>query len=128
MSDPAAIRQNIDIIEEAYEFMLAYAAQGRVDEGAGPEGTHIRTFLERFSEAAAGLNDQIPALIDAEDADGTAMLAAFRRDSDTILSVLALLLGRGNVSSEMIDNTNGLITMRSYLTNLFFIDKVMMVG
>jgi hypothetical protein len=26
-------------------------------------------------------------------------------------------------TSEMIDNTNGLIVMRSYLTTLFFIDK-----
>jgi hypothetical protein len=128
MSDHAAVRQNIDLIEEAYEFMLAYAAQGRVDEGAGPDGTHIRTFLERFAEGVAGLKGQISELIEAEDADGAAMLVAFQRDSDTIQSVLALLLGRSNISSEMIDNSNGLIAMRSYLTNLFFIDKVLMVA
>ena len=125
MSDVAAIRENLEIVEEAYEFMLAYAAQGRADEGAGPDGAHIRTFVERFANAAAAMVPQIRALIEADKADGTAMAGSFNRDSDTVLSALRLLLGRDNISSEMIDNTNGLIVMRSYLTTLFFIDKVL---
>lgn len=56
-----------------------------------------------------------------------ALLDSFQRDSDTILSILRLLLARDNISSEMVDNTNGLIVMRSYLTTLFFIDKVIIV-
>lgn len=123
MTDPAAIRQNIEIVEEAYEFMLAYAAQGRVEEGAGPDGTHIRTFLKRFAEAAGDIGSQAKAVIAGENSDGDALLDSFQRDSDTVLSVLRLLLGRDNITSEMVDNTNGLIVMRSYLTTLFFIDK-----
>ena len=127
MTDPAAIRQNIEIVEEAYEFMLAYAAQGRMDEGAGADGAHIRTFLGRFAEAAADMSTQTEALMAGENSDGGALLDSFRRDSDTILSILRLLLARDNISSEMVDNTNGLIVMRSYLTTLFFIDKVIVV-
>jgi hypothetical protein len=123
MTDSAAIRQNIEIVEEAYEFMLAYAAQGRAEEGAGPDGAHIRTFLERFAEAAGAMRPQAEALMAGGKSDGGALLDSFQRDSDTVLSVLHLLLGRDNISSEMIDNTNGLIVMRSYLTTLFFIDK-----
>ena len=125
MSDFAAIRQNIDAIEEAYEFMLAYAAQGRVDEGAGPDGAHIRSFLERFAEAAEPLTSHIATLIEKD--AGAALLAKFEEETATILSVLRILLGRDNISSEMVDNTNGLIVMRSYLTTLFFIDKAVMV-
>ena len=51
MTDSSKIRENIELIEEAYEYMLAYAAQGRADEGAGPDGAHIRTFLVQFNEA-----------------------------------------------------------------------------
>ena len=127
MTDSAAIRQNIEIVEEAYEFMLAYAAQGRMDEGAGPDGAHIRTFLERFAEAAADMRTQTEALMAGEKSAGGALLDSFRRDSDTILSVLRLLLAGKNISSEMVDNTNGLIVMRSYLTTVFFIDKVIIV-
>ena len=127
MTDPAAIRQNIEIVEEAYEFMLAYAAQGRAEEGAGPDGAHIRTFLGRFAEAAADMSTQTEALMAGEKSDGGALLDSFQRDSDTVLSVLRLLLAGDNISSEMVDNTNGLIVMRSYLTTLFFIDKVIIV-
>ncbi len=124
MTDSAAIRQNIENIEEAYEFMLAYAAQGRADEGGGSDGAHIRDFMGRFVAAAETLVDQISDTIEREGEVGVAMLAAFRHDSATILSVLRLVLARDNISSEMVDNTNGLISMRAYLTSLFFIDKV----
>jgi len=128
MSDPAAIRQNIENIEEAYEFMLAYAAQGRVEEGAGPDGAHIRAFMERFAAAAEALAGQVGDLAGPLGDTGAAMLDAFQRDSATILSVLRLVLARDNISSEMVDNTNGLIAMRAYLTSLFFIDKVVLAG
>ena len=123
MSESAAIRENIENIEEAYEFMLAYAAQGRADEGAGADGAHIRTFLERFVAAAEALVGQVADVIERDGDTGAAMLAAFRTESATVLSVLRLLLARDNISSEMIDNANGLISMRAYLTSLFFIDK-----
>lgn len=127
MSDSAAIRENIDAIEEAYEFMLAYAAQGRVEEGAGPEGAHIRNFLERFVDAADALTGQISTLLEKDKDAGAALLGSFKQDSATVMSVLRLLLGKQNISSEMVDNSNGLIAMRSYLTTLFFIDKVVIV-
>ena len=43
---PMDLAEAIDVIEETYEFMLAYAAQGRVnDEDTSSAG--IRAFLER---------------------------------------------------------------------------------
>ncbi len=73
------------------------------------------------------MKTQTEAPMAGEKSDGGALLDCFQRDSDTILSVLRLLLARDNISSEMVDNTNGLIVMRSYLTTLFFIDKVIIV-
>ena len=127
MSDPATIREKIDAIEEAYEFMLAYAAQGRVEEGAGPEGAHIRNFLNQFVAAADTLATDVSTLIQNEGEAGAALGTSFNQDSMTVVSVLRILLARKNISSEMVDNTNGMIAMRSYLTALFFIDKVVMV-
>ena len=44
-------------IEESYEFMLAYAAQGlRTEPGAGA-GSQIRTTLSACDKALAGLDD-----------------------------------------------------------------------
>ena len=125
MTDNRKIRENIELIEEAYEYMLAYAAQGRADEGAGPDGAHIRTFLVQFNE---GTNNILAAIngIHAISSDSAAFIEALKSDAATVKSVMSIMLGKDNVSSEMIDNANGLISVRSYLTALFFIDKAVL--
>ena len=125
MTNSTEIRKNIELVEEAYEFMLAYAAQGRTDEGAGPDGAHIRTFLTQFSEATDNIINELDNLTEA---DGTmeTFIKTAKSDADTVKSVLAIMLQKENVSSEMVDNANGLITVRSYLTALFFIDKAVL--
>ena len=116
------IREDIERIEEAYEFMLAYAAQGRVDEGAGPDGAHIRNFLNQFLDASQNIMANIDE-ISAAYKDSDSFIKNFENDGNIMKSVLVMLLQKDNISSEMIDNANGLITVRSYLTSLFFIDK-----
>ena len=44
-----------DAIEEAYEFMLAYAAQGLPHEHGSPSGSQIREFLRTCERALDGL-------------------------------------------------------------------------
>ncbi len=125
MSDPTVIRERIEAIEEAYEFMLAYAAQGRSDEGAGPDGAHIRTFLGQFADAVAAISEQVATLPGSGGkADG--FLRAFEADSETMASVLAMMLARDQITSQVVDNANGLISVRSYLTSLFFLDKAVL--
>ena len=125
MTDKIKIRENIELVEEAYEYMLAYAAQGRADEGAGPDGAHIRTFLVQLNEAT----DNILAVMDdihAISPNSSAFIETLKFDAATVKSVMSIMLGKNNVSSEMIDNANGLISVRSYLTALFFIDKAVL--
>jgi hypothetical protein len=125
MTDSSKIRENIELIEEAYEYMLAYAAQGRADEGAGPDGAHIRTFLVQFNEGTDNILAAING-IHAISPDSDAFIEALKSDAATVKSVMSIMLGKDNVSSEMIDNANGLISVRSYLTALFFIDKAVL--
>ena len=47
-------------------------------------------------------------------------------DAETVKSVMAIMLQKENISSEMVDNANGLITVLFYLTALFFIDKAVL--
>ncbi len=125
MSDAKELRTQIEAVEEAYEFMLAYAAQGRADEGAGPDGAQIREFLRQFDKAVsaiAGMIDTLPGI--AGETAGFA--ASLKKDSETMSSVLKIMLASDNVSSEVIDNANGLIAVRSYLTSLFFLDKAVL--
>ena len=122
MQNVKHIKDQIEKIEETYEYMLAYAAQGRSDEGAGPDGAQIRTFLNQFSEAQTKLNEATPAMIEAIP-DASDFIDAFMSESKVMAAILKVLLSRSNISSEVIDNTNGLISVRAYLTSLFFLDK-----
>ena len=57
-------RESIDAIEEAYEFMLAYAAQGRIDEDSA-SSPNIRELAEK-AKAALEKFSQKMGLKDAE--------------------------------------------------------------
>ena len=125
MSGPDAIRTHIEAVEEAYEFMLAYAAQGRADEGAGADGAHIRMFLAQFDTAVTAIAREVDSLPGAQ-GEAAAFLGAFKADSRTMTSVLKTMLARDRITSEVVDNANGLICVRSYLTSIFFLDKAVL--
>ena len=124
--EPAArMREAFDVVEESYEFMLAYAAQGRKREvGQSGGESQIRQYLKRFDGALAdldeGLQDGIGGRTDS------AFLGRFQHDIAVIRSVFELLLSRTSISSDMIDNTNGLIAMRALLTDIFFVDQAVL--
>ena len=125
MSASGDIRENIEAIEEAYEFMLAYAAQGRAEEGAGADGAQIRTFLIRFSAAVDSIAEALEKITQSN-AEAIDFVKGLRIESATIASVLKIMLERENISSEVVDNANGLISVRAYLTSLFFMDKAIL--
>ena len=125
MSEAKNTREEIERIEEAYEYMLAYAAQGRADEGAGPDGAHIRTFLKQFHESLTHIQKIYGNKGKGKD-DLKGFTSAMNQDAETVASVIKILLNQKNISSEMIDNANGLIFVRSYLTSLFFLDKAVL--
>ena len=51
-----------EAIEESYEFMLAYAAQGLAGEGASQSGGQLREYLTRASAALSGLGGRAKGL------------------------------------------------------------------
>jgi len=122
------LAQRIAAIEEAYEFMLAYAAQGRRNEQNAPE-PGIRSFLGRMDAALDGIGEvaaeagrlksagPVAAVVDilAEDARKARILVQFVQD-------------RPAVSSQLVDNLNASIHLRSVLTDLFLIDEGLKIG
>ncbi|MCT7378267.1 hypothetical protein [Chelativorans salis] len=125
MTQANAMRDAFDRIEESYEFMLAYAAQGRkrdMEEGGGE--SQIRRYLKRFNAALDDLEQALDQGL--ADPEGAAFRDRFRADLAVVRSVLAVLLAQPSISSDMIDNTNGLISVRSLLTNIFFTDQAVL--
>jgi hypothetical protein len=51
----AEIMERFEVIEECYEFMLAYAAQGLASDKGSESGRQVREFLNRAVNALIGL-------------------------------------------------------------------------
>ena len=112
--------ERCNAIEECYEFMLAYAAQGLADDSGTQSGSQIREFLRRAVAALKGL----PEAITAEGLQSTAYIAVVERDARDTLAAFELVLAQPTISSLLIDNLNASIHVRALLTDLFLIDEI----
>ena len=123
----------IETIERGYEYLLAYAAQGRRDDA----GTEVRATLQTlhavladfgllarraFRAAAVG-----PAVGPAAESDPSisAYLDAVERDAQTARGAVGLVLGRPRIGSLLIDNLNASVHLRALLTDAFLIDQAL---
>lgn len=123
------LQHRCDTIEEAYEFMLAYAAQGLSADAGSQSGGQLREFLTRAVAALAGMGDVFTALVDREHLEPAdryrAYGAVLDRDARDSLAAVALVLAQPAISSQLVDNLNASIHLRALLTDLFLIDEVL---
>ena len=114
-------------IEECYEFMLAYAAQGlRTEPGGG--GSQIRTLLTKCDEALDGLGDVLTEIVRSEQLRPAekydVFIAMLKRDASDARAAVGLVLAQPSISSQLVDNLNASIHLRALLTDLFLIDEI----
>ena len=111
-----SLHEYIEVIEAGYEFLLAYAAQGRVSD-QGKNGSEVRTTLTGMSEAAAAISASL-----ASDDDFAGVVID---DARTSIAAISLVLNQDNISSELIDNLNASIHVRALLTDLFLLSETL---
>src|SRR5260370_17834345 len=118
-----------EAVEECYEFMLAYAAQGRGTEEGSKWGAQVREFLQRAVKALTGLAEVCTVAVREEGLGPAekyaAFLAVLDRDSRDSLAAIDLVLAQPVISSQLIDNLNASIHLRPLLTYLFLLDEIM---
>src|SRR5579863_5397882 len=116
---PGSLAWAIDVIEETYEFMLAYAAQGRVnDEDTSSAG--IRGYLQHSDEALAVI---ATAKLSGEAAQK--FLDIVRQDAAKAGAAIRLVLAQPAIGSQIVDNLNASIHLRALLTDLFLLDETL---
>jgi len=124
----AEICSRCNTVEECYEFMLAYAAQGLPsDESSGP-GSQIREFLQRAVDALTGLSDFFTTAVKTEGLEPAekyaAFLAVLDRDARDSLAAIELVLAQPAISSQLVDNLNASSHLRATLTDLFLLGEI----
>lgn len=126
MSSKPSVAERIDAIESAYEFMLAYAAQGRRGTEGGPS-KEIRDYLEQFQGALDGLGTACTAAI--SEGSGAVALARFlptlEADAEKAGAVIGVVAAQAAISSQMIDNLNASLHIRTLLTDMFLVDGML---
>ena len=126
----AELSARSDIIEEAYEFMLAYAAQGlATDQGSdtGPPGPRVPQEVRRGARAASPASSRITSSAQRRRADRAVRRVHRRhrsRRAATRRRPIQLVLAQPAISSQLVDNLNASIHLRALLTDLFLIDEV----
>lgn len=115
----------IDVIEETYEYMLAYAAQGRRDEDPAMRERLIRAETA-LSHIASATTDQLGA------ADGAGKAGEFldivRQDAARARAAVRFVLAQRSIGSQIIDNLNASTHVRTLLTDIFLLDETLKIS
>ena len=124
----AELSSRINIIEEAYEFMLAYASQGLSSDQDNDPGRQVREYLKKCDAALSGLPGVITRYVGQQELQPTApydaFIAVIEHDARNSQAAIQLVLAQPGISSQLVDNLNASIHLRALLTDLFLIDEV----
>lgn len=123
----ADLKKQIDTIEEAYEYMLGYAAQG-VEGGAPHSREPIREHLEKSEKALSGLATGFRDVVAEEELTPPEpfedFFAVLERDAGAARAAVRLVLAQPSIGSQIVDNLNASIHLRALLTDLFLVDEI----
>lgn len=116
-------------LEHAYEFMLAYAAQGLPGDAGSNSGNELRESLSRAATAARALGTTLTSIVEREDLAPAAPYVRFREvlehDARAALAAIELVRAQPAISSQVIDNLNASIHVRALLTDLFLVGELL---
>ena len=125
----AELNARINTIEEAYEYMLAYASQGLASDTDNDTGRQAREHLTKCDAALTNFGEFLTGFLGRLGVQPIAPYLAFvsviERDSRDASAALQLVLAQPAISSQMVDNLNASIHLRALLTDLFLIDEVL---
>jgi len=107
-----SLHDHIEAIEAGYEYLLAYAAQGREND----ERSDTRNTLNSMREAAAAI---VKSLGDDKDGFSPVVVDDARKSG----AAIELVLAQEKISSELVDNLNASIHLRALLTDLFLLSE-----
>ncbi len=118
----------IDTLEEFFEFMLAYAAQGRLGDEEAP-GFDVGEYLERADGALDGLAQAAAAAVGKNEGavgeDYAEFIKVLGDDAHKARAGIKIIRTKSAISSQLIDNLNASIHLRALLTDLFLIDEAL---
>lgn len=122
------LKERVDKIEEAYEFTLAFAAQGLEGDEASKSGGQLRDLLGKSHEAMAGLAELFRDVVEKEKLEPKEsfedFIAVLEQDAVKARAAVKLTLDQPSISSQLVDNLNASLHVRTLLTDIFLVDEI----
>lgn len=117
------LSRRVELIERGYEYLLAYAAQGRKDD----TGSEARAMLQSIYDALDGLPAQARQSLGSSTGNYQVapFLDALERDAKTARGAAGLVLSRSSISSMLVDNLNASVHLRALLTDVFLLEQAL---
>lgn len=121
--------ERCDVIEECYEFLLGYAAQGLPSDEGSSAGSQVRAQLQQARNALSGLAESYERAVLDQQFEPVEKYDAFRsvleRDTRASMCAVELVLAQPAISSQLIDNLNASSHLRALLTDLFLFGEIL---
>jgi hypothetical protein len=127
------LRESIDAVEGAYEFFLAYAAQGIRGEQDGVRYSgQLRQHLDGIGNAVSGLGETLTRLLSEEDLHAPdrfrALAEIVSADAARAGAIIEVVRAQPFATSQLVDNLNASVHVRTHLTDLFLVDEALGLG
>ena len=113
----AELAARCDAVEEAYEFMLAYAGRGMTTDSGSSKGTQVREFLGKAEVALGALVSYTAGFAANQDSELVPTRPSCRSSDRTPRQPALPWLrpAQESISSQLIDNPNASIHLRALL-------------
>lgn len=122
-TETSPLANAIDAVEDTYAYLLAYAGQGRGRDESGDDS--VRDYLRR-AEGALGFIATMTA--DGGGEERKAFVEMVRQDAARARTALRFVLAQKTIGSQIVDNLNASIHLRTLLTDLFLLDEALKIS
>lgn len=128
MTSVADLQDAIRRVEESYEFMISFAGQGIGREIRKTTSDEVREYVDQLREALDDALEAGQSITDEHDIRGEehfdVVIARLGEEIDEAQELLALLSAQDRITSQQVDNLNGMSVFQSVVMKLFFLDEL----
>src|SRR5450432_3408802 len=115
-------------LEECYEYLLSFAAQGLTAEKDSERDRALRSHLQRAVDALLSLESSSEQLIVQAELQPAktyeAFFAIMVHDAKKAAAAIELVLAQPAISAQLVDNLNASMHLRALLTDLFLVSEI----
>ncbi|WP_331235040.1 hypothetical protein [Natronorarus salvus] len=128
MSSVSEFVEAVSRAEEAYEFMISYAGQGIGREIPTKDVREIRIYLNQLREAlqdSVTTGKEIPEEFDIDGEEHFYdVVDQMEVESEDAVEILDLLIAQDRITSQQVDNLNGMSVFQSIVMKMFFLEEI----